>query len=256
MKRCPDCNKPIDIRSSRCRSCCRKGILSRNYKSGKPKCLDCNKPLKNYRSKRCWKCGRVGKNNPKYIDGRTSKKSYCIDCGTLKSENGKRCRPCSYKFKKKSYYCLDCNKELSRKDAKRCHSCNNKNRWKSLEFRLKQLNRKRRSGWKHSEKTKLMFSKTRKGKDNGNWKGGVSRILYPPEFNKALKKKIYTRDGFTCQLCFKYPCNYLNAHHIDYDKQNCKEENLITLCRRCHNKTNNNREYWKNYFQRRTELCV
>ena len=43
----------------------------------------------------------------------------------------------------------------------------------------------------------------------------------------------------------------LNIHHIDYNKQNCNEENLITLCDKCHCRTNFNRDYWFTYF---TEL--
>lgn len=38
-------------------------------------------------------------------------------------------------------------------------------------------------------------------------------------------------------------------NHIDYDKKNCNSDNLITLCRVCHIKTNFNRSYWINYFK-------
>lgn len=37
-------------------------------------------------------------------------------------------------------------------------------------------------------------------------------------------------------------------NHIDYNKKNCNPKNLITLCRKCHSKTNSNRDYWINYF--------
>ena len=44
--------------------------------------------------------------------------------------------------------------------------------------------------------------KFKKGKDNVNWKGGVTPpSVYPREFNKALKRKIRQRDNFTCCLC-------------------------------------------------------
>lgn len=53
------------------------------------------------------------------------------------------------------------------------------------------------------------------------------------------------RDNYICQLCGKYG----NAvHHIDYNKLNCNPNNLITLCRSCHTKTNHNRDYWIKYF--------
>jgi hypothetical protein len=43
--------------------------------------------------------------------------------------------------------------------------------------------------------------------------------------------------------------NALPVHHIDYDKKNNDERNLITLCISCHSKTNANREYWIEYLK-------
>lgn len=40
----------------------------------------------------------------------------------------------------------------------------------------------------------------------------------------------------------------LDVHHIDYNKKNNNEDNLITLCLHCHSRTNYNRDYWKEYF--------
>jgi len=37
--------------------------------------------------------------------------------------------------------------------------------------------------------------------------------------------------------------------HIDYNKKNCISENLITLCTKCHAKTNQKRDYWIVYFK-------
>jgi hypothetical protein len=79
--------------------------------------------------------------------------------------------------------------------------------------------------------------------------------LYPSEFNDKLKSKIRFRDGNICQICDKTAEQELQEHrkrlpihHIDYDKWNCAEENLVTLCSSCHNRTNYNREYWKSFF--------
>ena len=41
----------------------------------------------------------------------------------------------------------------------------------------------------------------------------------------------------------------LSIHHIDYNKKNCKEDNLISLCVHCHGLTNKNRNSWINYFK-------
>ena len=40
----------------------------------------------------------------------------------------------------------------------------------------------------------------------------------------------------------------LDVHHIDYNKQNCKENNLISLCQNCHITTNGNRDFWFAYY--------
>jgi len=39
------------------------------------------------------------------------------------------------------------------------------------------------------------------------------------------------------------------VHHIDYDKNNNTEENLITLCWSCHSKTIFSRQKWTDYFE-------
>jgi 5-methylcytosine-specific restriction endonuclease McrA len=69
------------------------------------------------------------------------------------------------------------------------------------------------------------------------WNKGIKGIMKP---NSGSFKKGHTLlKGFYRQL---------DVHHIDYDKDNLSPNNLITLCRRCHVKTNNNRDFWRNYF--------
>jgi len=46
----------------------------------------------------------------------------------------------------------------------------------------------------------------------------------------------------------------LSIHHIDYDKQNCKENNLITLCDSCNNRANSNRNYWIEFYTKKVEV--
>jgi len=95
-----------------------------------------------------------------------------------------------------------------------------------------------------------------KGEKHWNWKGGISENPYPKEFNLILKLKIRTRDNFTCCLCGKTEAEELKelnrvlcVNHINYDKNNCEEENLNTLCLRCNIKVNKEREFWINYFK-------
>ncbi len=87
---------------------------------------------------------------------------------------------------------------------------------------------------------------------NGAWKGGIAFLPYPYEFNNNLKEHIRNSFGRICGEC-KYSeteLGYtLNIHHIDYNKNNNSEENLIPLCNSCHAQTNFKREDWTIYFQ-------
>jgi hypothetical protein len=81
---------------------------------------------------------------------------------------------------------------------------------------------------------------------NPNWQGGLSFEPYPIEFNSDLKKKILERDNCKCVLCGSN--KVLQIHHIDYNKDNNIDENLVALCRSCHYKTNNKRLEWMEFF--------
>lgn len=89
-----------------------------------------------------------------------------------------------------------------------------------------------------------------RGKNGPNWRGGINSLPYDTEWTRWLKEKIKDRDGNTCQnpRC-QTPHELLDIHHIDYDKENSADINLITICKRCHGKTQRNREYWKRYYQ-------
>lgn len=99
-------------------------------------------------------------------------------------------------------------------------------------------------------------SEVQKGEKNSRWLGGISFEPYGIEFNKDLREKIRKRDNYTCQML---ECGAVqngrkfHVHHIDYQKINNEDWNLITLCLPCHMKTNTNREYWENYFT--TYIC-
>ena len=89
------------------------------------------------------------------------------------------------------------------------------------------------------------------GENHYNWKGGKSFEPYPPTFNQQLKDKIRVRDKFICQLCGvpELECNSrLAIHHIDYNKNNCEMQNLLSLCRGCNSKVGFNRIYYHDFF--------
>ena len=79
------------------------------------------------------------------------------------------------------------------------------------------------------------------------WEGGINSLPYSYYFDKKLKFKIKQRDGNKCIFCGRE--ENLVVHHIDYDKMNYKEDNLVTLCKICHGFTNLNRIFWQLVFQ-------
>ncbi len=87
------------------------------------------------------------------------------------------------------------------------------------------------------------------GENHPNWLDGKSFEPYGLEFNNQLKRKILERDNNICQECGKKTKRKLDVHHIDYNKRNNKENNLISLCKSCHSKTNFKRRDWTKYFK-------
>jgi hypothetical protein len=107
-------------------------------------------------------------------------------------------------------------------------------------------------GKKHTEETKRKQSIVKSGINNPTWNNWSSRFPYSMEWRRELKDRIRQRDHNICQLCHK-DIDEIGVgwatHHIDYDKNDCDEENLILLCKRCHGKTNHtNRKLWESLF--------
>ena len=58
---------------------------------------------------------------------------------------------------------------------------------------------------------------------------------YPSDW-KEISKRYRESKGYICERCNKNARSSSQAHHIDGDKSNCKNENLECLCRECHSK--------------------
>ena len=115
-------------------------------------------------------------------------------------------------------YCEKCGKKLTNHYAKLCYPC---------------------------------FSKYHKRKNHYNWQGGISFEPYSVDWTKTLKRSIRERDKYVCRICGEQQGDIaFDIHHIDYNKQNCTPDNLITLCRSCHAKTNFNRKKWIKHFKK------
>jgi len=158
------------------------------------------------------------------------------------------------------FYCTFCNKEVEKQlgNGVRDKSCGCNQYSEEWLQSIKDRRKKQVSpmkGRKHSEITKFKQSEVKKGKfvgkNNPSWQGGKSFESYSSEFNESLKQAILIRDNYKCKNidCGVKP-NLLHIHHIDYVKRNNLDFNLITLCASCHAKTNFNRFYWKNFYQK------
>lgn len=103
------------------------------------------------------------------------------------------------------YFCADCNKELVN-NSKRCKNCH------SLYYR---------------------------GSKNHQWKGGItpSQKLERTKFHNQIRKKVFERDNYTCQIC-KNRGVHIQVDHIqpwaDYIEGRFNMDNCRTLCVKCH----------------------
>lgn len=125
-----------------------------------------------------------------------------------------------------------------------------KHDWQWPEQRKKQLSNTKKEQWASGIYDCMI------GENHYNWKGGISFEPYGEEWTKELREQVRKRDNRKCRLCGLiekfHKSEYgwsLSVHHIDYNKRNHSIENLITLCIRCHTRTNHNREYWEMHFK-------
>ena len=106
-------------------------------------------------------------------------------------------------------------------------------------------------GMKHTDEFKIKMSERLEGSNNPAWRGGISYDEYCKIFSvQEFKDMIKERDGNKClnPSCKKIK-TYLVIHHIDYIKQNCDLNNLITVCNSCNSAANIDREWHKSWYQ-------
>ena len=101
------------------------------------------------------------------------------------------------------------------------------------------------------ERNSLMNRIKQAGENNANWKGGLNKLPYSPKWTIGLRRRIEERDNYSC-INYK-DCRgnskFTTVHHIDYNKMNCEEINLVTLCNSCNCRANYDREKWELFYK-------
>jgi len=233
---------------------CSKECRKEYYKKKKPKCKYCGKIINKKANKKfCdFECYRNYKLNDVY-------ELNCKCCD-------KKIRIIKWRYEKSKYKLFFCSNKCKGKYFSKEKNPNYGNHQIKLEVRkgkyvkcynCDNLIYTKPCEVKEIEKGKKVFCcwdckvEYERGENASNWKGGLSFIIYPREFNYYLKNKIRKRDKYICQKCGIKQDKLnkkLDIHHIDYIKSNISSDNLVSLCRSCHGKTFFNREYWKEYF--------
>jgi len=172
------------------------------------------------------------------------------------------CKTCGKEFK------VYLSKSLGKFCSKKCQydypvSGETKEKMSKGHLGITTWNKEKSSGMKgrhHSEESKRKNSEAHKGKIPWNKIGDGITPLYKkirgmPEY-KEWRLQVFGRDNFTCQKC-RVRGTWLEPHHIKSFISIIKENNIksiieahdclelwdldngITLCKKCHEKTNN-----------------
>ena len=89
----------------------------------------------------------------------------------------------------------------------------------------------------HLKKLSISVRKRVANRTHNWYQGGSTTDPYPTEFGPYLKRMIRRRDNHKCQSCGTnvYRSSLGHVHHINGNKQDCSENNLLLLCATCHN---------------------
>lgn len=199
------------------------------------KCLD-DKGYEKYCSKKCF-CEYKVKSRIKRICEVCGKEFHIVKSRLKAANHGKFCSiPCKGKWMEKN--CIGKNNSNWSRVEVFCENCG------KSKLVIQSDIGKRKGFFCNRECKGMWMSKNVRGETSYSWRGGSTS--YPSEFCLSLKETIRNRDGRKCFICKnkEEDNRLLDIHHIDYDKRNNREINLVSLCRKCHMRTNGNRDYW------------
>lgn len=169
-----------------------------------------------------------------------------------KALRGKKRKHCSKETKEKISLSKRGKKQTKEHIEKRINARKTNDTLKQTDLTKEKI-RKSKTGQKFTLEHKLNISKGTSGKNNWNWKGGVSSLrlkIWKTDKYKEWRLKIFKKNNYLCQICFSN--KRLEAHHIktfaeiinEYkistveEASKCIElwllENGITYCKKCH----------------------
>jgi hypothetical protein len=168
----------------------------------------------------------------------------CRGCEKAFIAKGRGQKYCSYSchFPKKICAC-GCGRVLPKKSVEKCGE-------------TKYLPGHHWLGKKHTASQLRKIRRASTGKNNPNWQGGIAPAKYTSNFLKKKRNLVRKLFGDVCFLCWS-SCSGKrgHVHHIDYNKMNNTDINLVLLCNVCHGRTipKESRSYWRAFL---SELCT
>jgi len=213
-------------------------------------CLNCGKIFKHritenrkFCSNKCVGKYHTGEKHHSYnLDKRVRKCEYCgkefeVNCISLSTKYC--CRECMGKAQRGENHWMWKGDEL----LFICDNC-------GVEYRDDSIKQKQNAHHFCSQKCNTEFMV---GEKHPCWRGGLTYIDYPQEFNESLKEQIRDRDNRVCQMCLMTETENgkkLQVHHIDWNKQNSDPLNLISLCTKCHGKIHTKENTTREHFSK------
>lgn len=182
-----------------------------------------------------------------------TKNNKCKDCKVQIDDRAKRCRKCYKKWIKILGNGTNFKNQKIETNCSFCH--------KKIKKHLSQITQNKGHTFCNFKCMGLYRRQQYIGNNNPAWIDGSSYKNYPVEFTESLKESIRKRDNYTCQNCNMTEEEHLivegrclDVHHINYDKKNCNEDNLITLCHSCNVRANYLRSYWQEFYTKKLEV--